>query len=90
MLFWLLEALWKSFQAGYYQRAWAIERHFTGEEPLAAPLQIANAWFGHWQRRGSREWARMLSWPHVALPHVVVAVIGAVLFVLSITGMIRP
>lgn len=90
LLFWLLEALWKSFQAGYYRRVRAIERHFAGEAPLTSPLQIADTWFRHWQGRGSREWTRMLLWPHVALPHVVVAIIGATLFVLSVTGTIRP
>ena len=68
----------------------AIERHFAGEDRLAAPLQLTSAWFGYWQRRGSRDWARMLWWPHVALPHAAVAIIGAGLFALSITGTIQP
>lgn len=51
LLFWFLEATWKSFQLGYYQRAEAIERHFQGEAAPIAPLQIGATWFRHWSVR---------------------------------------
>ncbi len=86
LLFWLLEAIWKSFQLGYYERSATIERHFNGEQTLDAPFQIGNAWFRHWHAGGSRAWAKLLLWPHVALPHAVVALIGGLLFLLSVLG----
>ncbi|GAB2510917.1 hypothetical protein GCM10027084_27590 [Pseudoxanthomonas sangjuensis] len=90
LLFWLLEAIWKSFQAGYYKRAEAIERHFAGTQALSAPFQIGTTWFRHWGAGGHQGWTRFLLWPHVALPHAVVAFIGGLLFLLSLAGVVRP
>ena len=90
LLFWFLEAAWKSFQLGYYERSGAIERHFSGEQLLGAPFQVGSAWFRHWHAGGSRAWARLLLWPHVALPHAAVTLIGGLLFVLSVLGMVSP
>lgn len=89
LLFWFLEATWKSFQLGYYQRAEAIERHFQGESAPIAPLQIGATWFRHWRSGGSTRWAQMMLWPHVALPHAAVALIGGLLFVLTALGIVR-
>lgn len=90
LLFWLLEAIWKSFQLGYYERSASIERHFNGEQAMVAPFQIGKTWFAHWHAGGSRAWARLLLWPHVALPHAVVALIGGLLCLLSALGKLDP
>lgn len=90
LMFWILEAVWKSFQTGYYERSEAIERYFNGNGTLTAPFQIGTAWFRHWNAGGNRQWLKIMLWPHVALPHAVVAVIGGLLFALSALGAIRP
>lgn len=90
VLFWFLEATWKSFQLGYYNRSGAIERHFSGEQALGAPFQIETAWFQHWHTGGNRAWARIMLWPHVALPHAVVALVGGLLLLLAILGIVKP
>lgn len=90
LMFWILEAVWKSFQVGYYERASAIESYFSGDGTLAVPFQIGSTWFRHWEGGGNRSWARMMLWPHVALPHAVVVLAGLLLFVLSVLGVIEP
>lgn len=86
LLFWLLEAMWKSFQAGYYRRIGEIERHFATSDSAGAPLQISRTWFDQWKSGGNRGWLRILFWPHVCLPHLVVATMGLVLFLLTTHG----
>jgi len=39
-----------------------------------------------WRRTSWPEIARMAFWPHVALPHAVVVVVGAGLFLASLLG----
>jgi len=86
LLFWFLETMWKAFQLGYYERAAAIEAHFRGEAPLRAAHQIGASWMQRWRRTSWPEIARMASWPHVALPHAVVVLVGAGLFLASLLG----
>lgn len=76
LLFWLLEAFWKSFQLGYYERVWQIEAHFRHERLLDTPHQVSSTWQAWWQ--GESWWilARTAVWIHVALPHVFVVLVG--------------
>jgi hypothetical protein len=78
--------MWKTFQLGYYERAAQIEAHFRGESPLRAAHQIGTAWMQRWQRSSWREVASMARWPHVALPHAVVVLVGAGMFAASLFG----
>ena len=32
LLFWYIEASWKTFQYAYYDRAWEIEEYFRGKK----------------------------------------------------------
>jgi len=86
LLFWFLETMWKTFQLGYYERAAQIEAHFRGESPLRAAHQIGSSWMQRWQRTTWREVARMARWPHIALPHAVVVLVGAGMFLASLLG----
>lgn len=88
LMFWILEAVWKSFQTGYYQGSEAIERYFNGSGTLTAPFQIGDTWFQHWSAGGNRQWVKMMLWPHVALPHAVVVVIGGLLFAYSVLSQV--
>lgn len=81
ILFWFLEAYWKTFQYAYYQRTQELEAHFAGEVTQSNPLQIGRAWFKNWKEGGTRRLVQIMLWPHVALPHLAAAVLGLGLFV---------
>ena len=85
---WFLEAIWKCFQSGYYRGADAIEVHFRGEKPITHPFQIGTEWYEHWRTGGSGMWTTTMLWAHVALPHAMIAILGLVLYVLSLLGII--
>jgi hypothetical protein len=88
-LFWLIEAMWKTFQYAFYERMNQIEDYFAGKKPEApAPLQIGRAWYDRWSRLGRAKQLRILMWPHVALPHAAVALVGVALFLLHAAGLL--
>ncbi|HQR21093.1 MAG TPA: hypothetical protein PLE54_00825 [Burkholderiaceae bacterium] len=87
-LFWFLEAMWKSFQLGYYKRVEEIESHFRGDRSAIAPNQICDAWMVRWRRTTWREVLSMAFWPHIALPHAAVLIGGVALFLAAQTGAI--
>lgn len=90
LLFWFIEGSWKTFQYAYYGRSGDIEEYFRGEKKIDAPFQIGTLWSQRWHSGGSAMLKKILFWPHVALPHVIVAVLGAILYFLSKAGIIRP
>jgi hypothetical protein len=85
LVFWIVEALWKTNQQAYYPRIWKIERHFrdagTEKAEEIRPFAIGLSWGDSFRKEGSY-WRsyRIMLWPHVALPHAVVAVVGVLLF----------
>jgi len=84
MLFWIIEALWKSSQQAFYERTMDIERASQNDRLLELkPFNIASSWSNSWHQSwtGGIIWRRIMWWPHVALPHVAVAAGGALLFV---------
>jgi hypothetical protein len=85
-LFWLIEGFWKTFQDAYYERAYRIEEFFAGDGKDLVPLQISRSWHRRWKKSGSRRLLRIMSWPHVALPHVAVIFVGLVLYTLHAFG----
>ncbi|MCE9658418.1 MAG: hypothetical protein K8R60_07650 [Burkholderiales bacterium] len=86
LLFWFLETMWKAFQLGYYERASQIEAHFRGDAELKSAHQIGASWMTRWRRTSWPEIGRMALWPHVALPHAVVVLVGAGLFAAALLG----
>jgi len=82
VLFWWLEARWKTFQDAYYGRIDDIEQHFRGEAALPSALQIRKSWYSSWNGGSRRRLWEILTWPHVALPHAAVAAIALALFAL--------
>ena len=83
LAFWLVEAMWKVSQQSYYQRIRAIEAHFRGDK-ATVPLQIAASWHRSFIARGRyRDALRLMAWPHVAMPHVLVAIAGVALWLLA-------
>lgn len=82
LAFWLVEGLWKVNQQCFYPRIRAIETALEQGSSIPA-LQIAGSWSKAWrERRNAGFLVKVLCWPHVALPHVIVAVLGMVLLVL--------
>lgn len=89
ILFWYIEASWKSFQYAFYDRAGAIEKYFRGEKNAIAPFQIGSSWNKRWTTGGySRLW-KIVLWPHVALPHAAIFLVASILYVLSLSGHIE-
>jgi hypothetical protein len=89
LLFWFIEGSWKNFQFSYYGRSGQIEEHFRGERKLESVFQIGTAWSESWHQNGRKQLGRILLWPHVALPHVVVAALGLLFFVLTSIGLLE-
>lgn len=90
ILFWYLETMWKVFQLGYYERIQEIEAHFRGEELQECADQIYASWMNKWNMTTWSQIRAMAMWPHIALPHAVVAAVGFLLFALARVGVLTP
>ena len=88
IIFWFLEGQWKSFQYAYYKRSRKIEDFFALKIKTLTPLQIGKSWYDHWREGGLSRLYRIMCWPHVALPHVVVLFVGLVLYLCVHYGLI--
>lgn len=81
LIFWLVEALWKTNQQAFYPRIREIEAYFREPGESGPPLQISGAWSAAWEQRGKTLYAfQVIWWPHVALPHIAVAIAAALLY----------
>jgi hypothetical protein len=87
-LFWVIECMWKTFQYAFYERLNEIEDYFAGKGKEPDPLQIGRAWYKRWSGLSTGKCLCILTWPRVALPHAVVALLGVVLFLLHAVGVI--
>ncbi len=86
LLFWVLEAMWKSFQYSFGARIQKIEAHFRGEEGEASmsPFQIYSEWFATYQSSPFLiDLARTAFLPLVCVPHSMLVIAAAVLLVLN-------
>lgn len=77
--FWIVEALWKVNQQSFYPRTKQIEAAFR-ENLEIEPMQIASAWSAAFHARGKWNTFAIMCWPHVAMPHLFVAIVGVTLF----------
>lgn len=83
LLFWIIEASWKVFQNSHYKRVEEIEEIFQNEtfDDAKAKLSIYKSWDEeHKNFKNSLKYLKILFWPHVCLPHVVVIIAGITLF----------
>ena len=90
LLFWYLEGYWRGLSFFFSRRILAIEaaiREGTWKE--MDPLQIYHAWDEAYQVSGDQTFRYMLKRPSL-WPHVLVAIISLLLFILAITGIINP
>ena len=77
--FLIIECFWKSFQLAFYGRVEEIERWFRSPVEDIFPFQISSTWDKNWQG-GLVSVLKIMIWPHVFLPHAIVAVVGLYLF----------
>ncbi len=89
LLFWLVEGSWKTFQQANYYRLRKIEDYMQGKIPLEAfrVPDITHAWSVGWREVSLR---KVMSWPHVFLPHAIVVIAGAVLWIINFFMPIIP
>jgi hypothetical protein len=89
VIFWLVEALWKSFQYMYAPRIQELERAVASDSfESVDPLQVYSSWFKQLQKDGFGllDNARL---GIVAFPHFVTVIAGVALFCLPEIGFIH-
>lgn len=92
IIFWIIEGFWKEFQYAHYERCGEIEEYFAGKRKkreALAPLQIAKYWLESFKKGGTKRFWMLMCLPHVALPHIVIAGVGIILFILVLNGTIE-
>lgn len=88
-IFWFLEASWKTFQYAFYERLEIIENFFRNETEGITPLQISKSWGESFRKGGTIRLFYIMLWQHVCLPHIIVVVIGLVLYLATGLGYIK-
>lgn len=83
VLFWITETLWKSFQQAHYTRIREIESCFASGTSETKPFQIGASWYQAWRQDRWRKLFRISFWPHVCLPHAIVAISGPSMWLLN-------
>ena len=79
LLFWIIEALWKTFQRAFSLRLEEMEKYLNGEiqeENFRYPY-ISLSWSGYWR---SISFLKVFFWPHVLLPHLIIVLVGPGLY----------
>jgi hypothetical protein len=79
--FWITEALWKEFQQCYFPRLRTLERAFSTENATEIPFRINQSWSQTYHSYGLIRYVRILTWPHVMLPHVFIIICGVLIWV---------
>ena len=78
LLFWIVEALWKSFQQAYYPRIRSIEDYMrSGVSAEFYSPGILRSWSSSWKWH---HFIPIMVWGHVCLPHVAIFLVGLVLW----------
>jgi len=83
LLFWLIEGSWKTFQQANYHRIREIEKFMNdevSEDSFKAP-NITGAWSVGWRNISL---LKVMVWPHVFLPHAIVAATGVILWLINL------
>jgi hypothetical protein len=85
-IFWILEAIWKTFQYCYEDRIELLEEAFRSEDFDAIhPLQIYTAWFEVFQKTGYlKAVGRNMKLLLVFFPHIVTVVAGPTIYLLNL------
>jgi hypothetical protein len=89
LLFWMLEVLWKSFQVAHQWRVTDLEKLFRDETASLPPLQITTTWNKSYSGLTLRKKIGLALWPNVWIPHIPIAALSVLLFVLTEAGVIE-
>lgn len=86
--FWLVKALWKSFQSMYSPRIQQLEKAFaSGEFADIAPFRVYTSWFAALQEQGFGIFDNF-RFPIVAFPHLITLAAGVILFTPRAFGLV--
>lgn len=80
IIFWVLEAYWKTFQMPYLVRIDEIEAYYSGKLDTISLFQISRVWKETYNRKDIYQ---TMKWLNLMIPHVVITLIGIILFVLD-------
>jgi hypothetical protein len=85
LIFWVLEAMWKSFQYNYEDRIKLLEGGFrSGDIDTIKPFQIYTAWEEAFQSEGYITSIKgNMGLPLVFFPHIVPILVGPLIFILN-------
>jgi hypothetical protein len=84
LVFWILEAIWKSFQYNYSPRILELEDAFKrGSIADISPLQIYTKWDEAFQNSGYAVLENM-KLPLIYFPHVIYVLAGIIIFCLNL------
>lgn len=86
MMFWIIEAKWKIFQGHYFARISEIESYFEGIQSSIVPFQISASWERQDKNKSLAKFVKKFFFFNVMLPHAIVFLCGAILFILSLFG----
>ena len=81
-LFWIIDALWKSFQNANYYRLNHIDRYLNGEEYRDFKYPFITASWGRGHKKGPSI-LKIMFWSQVYLPHAPVVILGVILWVID-------
>jgi hypothetical protein len=86
LIFWFLDALWKSYQYLHAYRISVIEQAMReGRFENIEPMQIYTSWFDAYPKLGMHYWKNF--WlVTVYLPHLVTLILGITLFIMRRAG----
>ena len=86
IVFWILDAVWKSFQYNYSPRIVIFEEAFrSGNLENIEPLQIYTSWFRA-HRSNKLKFLRSIGMTIVWFPHIIPVIAGPTLFFLEQSG----
>ncbi|SNT38506.1 hypothetical protein SAMN05421640_3689 [Ekhidna lutea] len=80
LMFWVIDASWKSFQYSHYIRIGKIESYMRGELKELANFQITKSWIKSHKKGGTFRFFKILFFLHVILPHGVMFVLLSALY----------
>jgi hypothetical protein len=90
LIFWYLEALWKSIQFVHIKRSHEIEKMLNGVDLAYEGPSISENFSNEFRSRGPRKNAfKIMRYRNVWIPHLLIVLFGLLLFLLQTPGFAR-
>src|SRR5690349_13587542 len=88
LVFWYLEAYWRGLSHFFSARIQEIEQTFrSGKWQEEIPLQVYSTWAKEYEKSGDQTLKYMFK-PAARLPHIAIAAINLLLYILSLLNML--